>query len=87
MSQVFCYFFKNYTFIINISGETLQMENEVNYADLPDELFEQIETFIKTELPGDIILTIFSYNFDSRMLFFCKYYTIKDHLYIEILCF
>ena len=59
MSQVFCYFFKNYTFIINISGETLQMENEVNYADLPDELFEQIETFIKTELPGDIIFTIF----------------------------
>ena len=68
MSQVFCYFFKNYTFIINISGETLQMENEVNYADLPDELFEQIETFIKTEIPapGDILVyTIFCYNFDS----------------------
>ena len=61
--------FKNYIFIINIFlGETLQMENEVNYADLPDELFEQIETFIKTEIPapGDILVyTIFCYNFDS----------------------
>ena len=60
--------FQKLYFITTILGETLQMENEVNYADLPDELFEQIETFIKTEIPapGDILVyTIFCYNFDS----------------------
>jgi len=37
--------------IIRFGGETLHLDNEVNYSDLPDELFEQIETFIKTEIP------------------------------------
>ena len=41
------------------------MDNEVNYSDLPDELFEQIETFIKKEIPGNIFFTIFCHNFDN----------------------
>ena len=66
------------------------MENEVNYADLPDELFEQIETFIKTEIPapGDIlqywfILFFVTILIAERDFAYCFTNAMQDHLDIK----